>query len=259
MFRNLGELWKYRALVSALVARHLASRYRGSVFGFVWSFLNPLCLLAVYTLVFQFYIRFDQVEHYSLFLFCGLLPWIWFSSGLLDATGSVSSGGNLITKALFPAQVLPTVSVVTHLVNFILAVPILLLFMYYFDAPLGWSLLTLPVVMFSQLLFLLGLSYFLAALNVHFRDVQHIVANLLTLWFFLCPILYPVSSIPERFRFTLVLNPVAIYTTMYQDLFLYRQFPDLGLLGLSFAIGLLTLMIGSQVFNYYREEFAELV
>ena len=129
MGRTIYELWRYRALVAALVLRHLRARYRGSVLGFVWSFLNPLCLIAVYSLVFRYYIRFEDVEHYTLFLFTGLLPWIWFSSGLIEATSAISSGGSLITKAMFPAHILPIVAVITNLAHFMFAIPLLLVVM----------------------------------------------------------------------------------------------------------------------------------
>ena len=127
MFHNLTELYRYRALVWALVGRHLATRYRGSVLGFVWSFLNPLCLMAVYTVVFKYYMRSNVVEHYSLFLFCGLLPWQWVASSAVEGTNSLVSSGHLITKSMFPAHILPVVSVVTNLVHFLLALPLLVL------------------------------------------------------------------------------------------------------------------------------------
>ena len=101
MIRNIVEMWRYRVLIWALVCRHLNTRYRGSFLGFIWSFLNPLCIIAVYSLVFRYYVRLQSVEHYTLFLFAGLLPWIWFSGGLLEATSAISGGGSLITKAMF--------------------------------------------------------------------------------------------------------------------------------------------------------------
>ncbi|MCB0323688.1 MAG: ABC transporter permease [Bdellovibrionales bacterium] len=259
MKRITAELWRYRALLWALVERHLHARYRGSLLGFVWSFLNPLCLIAVYSLVFQYYIRFESVQHYTLFLFAGLLPWIWFSSGLLEATASISSGGSLITKALFPPHILPLVAVLTNLMNFLFAVPLLVLFMLISGVLPGASLLMLPVVIALELLFLAGLSLALAALNVHFRDIQHILGNLLTLWFFLCPILYPVETVPEAFRFTLIFNPVALFTEMYQLLFLENAVPPLEMFVVAAGMAFVTLLIGGKVFNYYRDEFAELI
>lgn len=257
--QNLLELWRFRSLIAALIVRHLNSRYRGSVLGFVWSFLNPLCLIAVYSLVFKYYIRFNQVDHYTLFLFTGLLPWIWFSSGLIEATSSISSGGSLISKAQFPPQILPVVAVLTNLVNFLLALPLLLLFMLISGVMPGVSFLVLPFVIFVELIFLLGLSLGLSALNVHFRDIQHVLGNFITFWFFLCPVIYPLESIPEKFRFTLYLNPVALFTQMYHQIFIENLFPSWKYLALTTVIAVFTLLIGNLIFNRYREEFAELV
>jgi lipopolysaccharide transport system permease protein len=259
MIRNISEMWRYRGLIWALVGRHLHARYRGSFLGFVWSFLNPLCLIAVYALVFKYYIRFESVENYTLFLFAGLLPWIWFSSGLLEATAAIASGGSLITKAMFPAHILPVVSVITSLINFLFAVPLLFAFMLYQGVMPGIGFFALPFVILIQMIFLLGLSLALAALNVHYRDIQHILGNLLTLWFFLCPILYPVSVVPEQFRFTLTLNPLALLTLMYQDIFVSSKVPSLSLMLSTALVSIIMFSLGNMIFNHYREDFAELV
>ena len=259
MKRNLLELWKFRSLVAALIVRHLNARYRGSFFGFIWSFLNPLCLIAVYSLVFRYYIRFDKVEHYTLFLFAGLLPWIWFSSSLIESTSSISSGGSLISKALFPPHILPVVAVLTNMINFILALPLLFGFMFYSGVYPGLSFVFLPIVVFIETLFLIGLGLVFSALNVHYRDVQHILGNFMTFWFFLCPIIYPIESIPEQFRFTFLFNPVAIFTQMYHGILLDNTFPNFKYLLLTFVISIFMLLIGNFVFNRFREEFAELV
>ncbi|MCL4131444.1 UNVERIFIED_CONTAM: hypothetical protein GTU68_005863 [Idotea baltica] len=259
MQRTLSELWKYRALVWALVCRHLNARYRGSTLGFIWSFLNPLCLIAVYSLVFQYYIRFDNVENYTLFLFTGLLPWIWFSSGLLEATASISAGGSLITKAMFPAHILPVVAVLTNLANFLFAIPLLLGFMFITGVAPTMSFVFLPIVIFFELIFLMGLSLGLSALNVHYRDIQHILGNIVTLWFFLCPILYPAKQVPEKVRFTLWLNPVATFTRMYQNIFLEGRFPNPLLIIFAVVVSVAAFYLGCRIFNRYRDEFAELV
>lgn len=259
MFRNLTELWRFRSLLWALVYRHLHARYRGSFLGFLWSFLNPLCLIAVYSLVFRYYIRFDHVPSYSLFMFTGLLPWIWFSTGLIEATGSISAGGNLITKAMFPPHILPMVSVFTSLANFLFALPMIVAFMLVTGEPFSPALVTLPLVIFLELIFLSGLSLALAAINVRFRDVQHILGNFLTFWFFLSPIIYPATSIPAKLKFTLIVNPIAIFTQMYHGMFLEGAYPQMVLLVLAGAVSFATLIVGNLVFNSFREEFAELI
>jgi lipopolysaccharide transport system permease protein len=259
MIRILKELWKFRLLVYALTGRHLHARYRGSLLGFLWSFLNPLCLIGVYSLVFKYYIRFDDVEHYTIFMFTGLLPWIWFSSGLIESTSSISGGGSLITKAIFPAHILPVVSVITNLVHFILALPLLLVIMWYYGLPFQGAVLALPLVIFFQLLFMLGLALLLSSLNVYYRDIQHILGNLITLWFFLCPIIYPASSVPERFRFSLTLNPMARIIQQYHNVFLDGIYPSLKHMCILTGMGFFVFFLGCYVFNQYRDQFAESV
>src|SRR5712691_10711919 len=127
MWRNLAQLIRYRGLIQSLVARELKARYRGSVLGFFWSFINPLLLLLVYTFVFSTVMpnKTEGIQPYALFMFCGILPWTWFSASLTEATSSLISGGNLIKKVLFPAEVLPIVSVLANMVHFLLGLVIL--------------------------------------------------------------------------------------------------------------------------------------
>lgn len=257
MFRNLTELYRYRALIWALVGRHLATRYRGSILGFLWSFLNPLCLMLVYTVVFKYYMRSTVVEHYALFLFCGLLPWQWVASSAVEGTSSLVSSGHLITKSMFPAQILPVVSVITNLVHFILALPLLALFLFIGGVGLMPSLLALPLIMLFQTILLAGLTLASSALNVYFRDVQHLVANLLTVLFFLCPIVYPATAVPQQYRATIELNPLAVLTVSYQKLILEGVLPTSTEMITLVCWALLAWIVGNMVFNSYRESFAE--
>jgi ABC-type polysaccharide/polyol phosphate export permease len=259
MLNSLRELYRYRALVAALVARHLALRYRGSALGFLWSLLNPLCLMLVYTLVFKYYIRFNEVPNYTIFLFCGLLPWIWITSGLSEGASAIVTSGHLITKSMFPAHILPAVAVITSLVNFLLSLPMLFVFMLVLGVPMHASLVFVPVVIALQFLLLLGAAVGLGSLNVLFRDVQHLLANVLSFLFFLCPIVYPASSVPDRFRFTLSLNPFAQLTVMYHDLILDGVVPPaLSFFYVALWVGA-ALLAGYLIFARYRESFAELL
>src|SRR5687767_14667864 len=194
MLRNLAALFRYRGLIQSLVARELKARYRGSVLGFFWSFINPLMLLLVYSFVFEnILIQRDLgLPRYELFLFCGLLPWTWFSSSLNESSGVLISGGNLIKKVLFPAEVLPIVTVLANMVHFFLGLPILAIFLVYYQAPLSLpELAWFPVIVAVQLVLTLGFALILSALTVHFRDIRDLLSNLLTLWFFATPIIYP--------------------------------------------------------------------
>ncbi len=166
---NLKELYTYRALIQNLVLRDLKARYRGSVLGFLWTFLNPLLLMATYALVFSVYMRIGM-EKYTAFLLTGLLPWIWFSSSLLMGTTSIVEGGGLIKKVFFPPQVLPTVTVITNTVNFLLSLPFLLVFLLLFRVEVGWTLVGLLPVMAIQLVLTMGLVLILSALTVRYRE-----------------------------------------------------------------------------------------
>lgn len=252
-----AETWKFRALIDALVRRHVATRYRGSLFGFLWSFLNPLCLMAVYTLVFHYYMRFNGGEHYHLMVFAGLLPWIWTSSALGEGTSSIVGSGHLITKSMFPAHVLPCVSVLSTMMHFVLALPILALFMVFAGVPITAMWLLLPLLLLIHACILDGLALALGALNVFFRDVQHIVGNLLTFIFFLCPVVYPESAVPERFRFLLEWNPFALLTVCYQRVLVQGIMPASGAIGFLALSAVVSLMIGLWVYGRFSERFAE--
>ncbi|MBX7138189.1 MAG: ABC transporter permease [Oligoflexia bacterium] len=259
MWQNIKELYRYRSLIAALVQRHLSMRYRGSLLGFLWTLLNPLCLMLVYTVVFRYYIRFNQVENYTIFLFCGLLPWLWITSALTEGVGSVVASGHLITKSMFPAQVLPAVAVLTTLINFLLSLPILFLFMLATGMPFKLTLLALPGLIALQFVFLFGMVLALSSLNVHYRDIQHLVSNILTFLFFLCPIVYPASSVPERFRFSLTLNPFALITQSYHMLILEGVLPPLSSAIYLSAWAVLCVVLGGMIYTHYRESFAELL
>jgi ABC-type polysaccharide/polyol phosphate export permease len=194
----------------------------------------------------------DYIPH----LISGLLPWLWFSSSLLEASGSIIAGGSLIKKILFPAEVLPLVVVLSNCVNFLLSLPILLLLVALFKS-IQLSILALPVVIGIQLLFTTGLAFMVSALCVHYRDIQHLLGNILTLWFFLTPIIYPLEKIPEEFRFLVNLNPVAPLIIAYQDIFYRGQLPNFSQLFIVAMMALLMYMMGAVVFERYRGTFAE--
>src|SRR5207247_3018148 len=194
MFHNLARLLRHRGLIQSLVARELKARYRGSVLGFFWSFFNPLLLLLVYSFIFKYVMpaKAEGAEPYALFMFCGILPWTWFSSSLTESAGVLIAGSNLIKKVLFPAEILPIVTVLANMIHFLLGLPILAAFLIWYRAPLtAGELLWFPIIVFVQLEFTIALALVLSALTVHFRDIRDILANLLTLWFFATPIIYP--------------------------------------------------------------------
>lgn len=263
MFHNLRQLVRYRALIQSLVTRELKARYRGSVLGFFWSFINPLLLLVVYSFVFTVVLpgtHPQEIEPYALFLFCGILPWTWFSSSLTEAANSLMAGGNLIKKVLFPAEILPIVSVLANMMHFFFGLPILLAFLIYFRPTITpLEVLWFPVVVAVQLLFTLGLSLLLAALTVHFRDIKDILSNLLTLWFFATPIIYPMHLAPGSIsKAVLNANPMSHFAVSYQEILFYSgPFGHWKWLLVVAAGSLLLFLFGYFLFDRLRDSFAE--
>ena len=255
---HINDLVRHRSLIGHLVGKELKVRYRGSVLGFLWTFLNPLMLLGVYALVFSVYLRI-QMENYAAFMFSGLLPWIWVHSSLVYGTNAITEGESLVTKVIFPLQVMPTVKVVAALVNYLLGLPILAAFIWLQGIPPSFNLLWLPLVLAAAWLFVWGLALLLSTLNVFLRDTQYIIANLLTLWFFLTPILYPLSQVPEKYRWLIKLNPLTLMMGSFQNLFFRRQGPNWTELGLLVLVGLAVAGVGMAVFDRYKESFAEMV
>jgi ABC-type polysaccharide/polyol phosphate export permease len=197
------------------------------------------------------------MENYAAYLFCGLLPWIWFSSSLGEGVNSIILGSTLLTKVPFPPEVLPTVPVIANLVNFLLGLLILFSFLLFLGIKLGIPLIFLPILIAFQFLFTLGLVLVSSALNVFFRDVQHILGNFLTLWFFLCPIIYPVSLVPEHLRHLLFLNPLGLMMMAYHDILFYHRFPEPNHLIIIFLSSIITFFLGYLIFDRYRKTLTE--
>jgi homopolymeric O-antigen transport system permease protein len=261
MLHNLARLGRYRGLIQSLVARELKARYRGSILGFFWSFINPLLLLLVYSFVFKYVLpaKFKDVDHYELFLFCGLLPWTWFSSSLLESSGVLISGGNLIKKVLFPAEILPIVTVIANLVHFLLGLSILAVFLVYYQRPLYFvELAWFPVAVMVQLVFTLGCALLLSAVTVHFRDVRDILGHLITFWFFATPIIYPYFQMEAWQMRILNFNPFTHLVITYQEI-LYFKGP-VGHWKWLLAVGAASVvffLFGYFVFDRLRDTFAE--
>jgi len=264
LLSNLANLFRYRGLIQSLVARELKARYRGSALGFVWSFINPLLLLLIYSFVFTTVMpnTTEGVQPYQLFMFCGILPWTWFSSSLAESANSLIAGGNLIKKVLFPAEVLPIVSVLTNMVHFFLGLPILIAFLlFYQQYPRPESLLWFPVAVLIQLVFTVALALILSALAVHFRDIKDILANLLTLWFFATPIIYPwFQPNVQKFRTLFNVNLFTHLAVSYQEILFFNG--PIGhwrwLLALG-AFSVLQFLAAYWLFDRLRDSFAEVV
>jgi ABC-type polysaccharide/polyol phosphate export permease len=269
MLLNLARLGRYRGLIQSMVARELKARYRGSVLGFFWSFFNPLLLLLVYTFVFSYVMigaHDERVEPYALFMFCGILPWTWFSASLTEAASVLISGGNLIKKVLFPAEILPIVTVLANMIHYFFGLVILAGFLMWYQRPLNVGELALfPLVVLVQLIMTTAFALLLSALTVHFRDIRDILSNLLTFWFFATPIIYPYFMFTdpltgqEKWQAqALKLNPFTHLAITYQEILFFNG--PVGHLKWLLVLGAISIgffLFAYWVFDRLRDTFAE--
>jgi ABC-type polysaccharide/polyol phosphate export permease len=261
---EIQTLYRHRQLIAALTARDLKARYRGSVLGYFWSLANPLLLLAVYTIVFTKFFPSKVAQPFPLFLFTGILPWTFFSAAILESTTAISGNAGLIKKVMFPAEALPIVVVMSHLVHFVLAIPVLLaaklVFAMLGQTKFGLTILLAPVVMLLQMLFVAGIAVAVSSASILFRDLRDIITNLMLLGFFMTPIIYTIDTIDSRLiRALLRLNPMTPFVLAYQDLLFYGTLPSLSDIFLMIAYALASLAFGFGIFDRLRDILAEAI
>lgn len=267
MFRLARSLFKYRSLLATLTSRELKARYRGSVLGYVWSLVNPVLLLVVYTFVFSkiFSPRDVNVSPYGLFLATGVFPWLWLSASWVEGTSSLSANAGLIRKATFPAELLPIVSVLANLVHFAFALPVIAAAVWIFSHRGyeigGWSALAAPLVALLQLPMVGGLALGFAALNAHFKDVKDLLANLLTLLFFMTPILYTLKVLEPHplVHAVVAYNPFTPFIRSYQEAVFYGRWPALELWLAMVVAGGLIWGLGAWLFDRLSDTLVEAV
>ncbi len=254
----LAGFWRRRDLLWHMTVRHLRGQYKQSVLGYAWAFVNPLSQLLILTFVFSTILRVpSEGTPYSLFVLVGLIPWMFFSNALVSATESVVGAAGLVTKVYFPREVLPTAAVLTKLVDLAFGVLILVGLMVYFGVPPETTSWWLPFLFAIHLVFVLGLSYPLAALNLFFHDVRFLVGVALTLWFYLTPVIYPVDIVPQRYKVLYDLNPNSLFINAYRRVLLHGESPGLEKVILGLAIALATFLIGYYLFKKMEPTFAD--
>ncbi len=255
---SLTGLWHRRELLWHMTVRHLRGQYKQSILGYAWAILNPLSLMLTLSFVFSVLLRFESGGiPYPLFLFMGLLPWLFFSSAVSSATDSITGAFSLVTKVYFPREVLPMAAVLTKIVDLGFGLIILVALMVYLGYPPEWTIIWVPVLFFIHFLFTLGIAFPLAALNLFFHDVRFLVGVILTLWFYLTPVIYPVDIVPERYEIVFDLNPNALFINAYRRVVLEGVSPGTDRLLLGLGVALLTLLIGYYLFKRMEPRFAD--
>jgi len=251
------ELYQYRELLKTNVKKDIRGKYKGSFLGVLWSFINPLLMVAVYAIVFPYIMRV-QTENYLIFLICGVIPWNFFTTVISQGTTCININGNLIKKVYFPREILPISVVTSGLVNFLISCVIILIFVLFSGIGLSWYLIFLPFVALIQYVLSLAAIFLLSALNVYVKDVEYIVAFIINMLFYATPILYSsemFATSPIAFIFKI--NPFAHLINAYRDIFYVHQLPNFSSLGLLLLISLTALVICYKIFKKLEKRFAE--
>ncbi len=257
---SLLEPWRHRELIFFFAWREVKIRYKQALLGAAWAILQPLLTMIVFTLFFG---RLAGIPSdglpYALFAYVGLLQWTYFSSVISNAGMSLTSNANLITKVYFPRLALPSSLAISGLLDFVIGLSFLIVLMIYFQTPVTGLILLAPLFVVELVLLAVGVSLLLAAVNVFYRDVKHVLPLAIQLWLFVTPVIYPVSFIPERYRPLLALNPLAGIIDGFRSCLVLGQWPDVWLTVSSWAITLVVLFVGFAYFRQAERRFADVI
>lgn len=261
----VASFWRNRSLIYALSKREIVGRYRGSYFGLLWSFFNPLLMLAIYTFVFGevFKARWGAGENskaeFALILFIGLMVFNLFAECVNRAPILIASNANYVKKVVFPLEILPFVTIISALMHFFISLGVWFLAYFVFS---GWPLFTSPFLLTTLipfLFFILGLSWALASLGVYLRDVNQFIGIFTSMLMFLSPIFYPATALPEAYRKWLYLNPLTIVMEQMRDVLFWGKLPNLLMLAIYYVVSLVIAWLGFAWFQKTRKGFADVL
>ena len=260
----LGLLGEHRGLIRSMVRRDLTSRYKGSFMGLAWTIITPAVMIVIYTVIFSgiFGARFGREGghlHFAVYLFCGMLPWIAFSDGVLRATSAMIDNVNLVKRVVFPVEALPVNIALSALAQQLLGTIALLTAAFLLDHTLQPTTLLLPALLVPQLLLTLGLGWLMASLGVFIRDMAQFNQLLFSTWMYLTPILYPETLIPKRYQPLIDLNPIAPLIRSYRRILLEGRMPDWRGLAFTMLFALACFLAGYWWFERTKKAFADVL
>ena len=241
------SLYEYRELLKTSISKDVRGKYKNSVLGILWSFLNPLLQIAVYAIVFPLIMK-SNLPNYTVFLCCGLISRTSFT---------MVENGNIIKKVYFPREILSLSVVTSEAINFIISTIIILAFVLGYGMGLSKFIIFYPLVLIVQYLLLIGISFIVSSVTVYFRDLQHFIGIALQLLFYATPIVYAPNTIPDEFQWILKFNPMTYIINGYRDIFYYKQMPDLVSMAIVLGVSIVICLIGYFIFNKLQRRFAE--
>ncbi len=255
---TLREFYEYRELLKTNVRKDIRGRYKGSVLGMLWTFINPLLQVLVYYLVFPYLMK-GTMDNFLIYLITGMFPWTFFMSSVVGCTSCIKANAGIVKKVYFPRKILVLSQVLSNLVNFLIEVPIMMIFCVLFGIPLTWHLLWIPVIALIETLLIYGIGLILSAINVYVQDVENLVTFFLNLLFYGTPIVYQLGMFPSTsILYKLVqLNPMTMIVNAYRNVFMFDTDPEWKSLLCVFLLAILLIWAGSKIFDRLQRGFAE--
>lgn len=250
------EIYNYRELLKTNIKKEIRGKYKGSWLGVLWTFLNPLLMLAVYAFVFPYILRVN-VDNYTIFMIVALIPWNFFTTAIQSGTGSVVANGNILKKVYFPREIIPISITTSQLVNFLITCIIMAVFIIFSGVGFSVHVLLFPLLVLIQYILILGLTFILSALTVFVRDIDHFVSVILMLGFYATPIVYQGEMLPKKFQIFLKLNPMAQLVEAYRSILYYHRLPDMTMLVVWGLGSVALLVVGYLIFKKLEKSFVE--
>lgn len=250
------KIYNYRELLKTNVKKEIRGRYKNSILGVLWSFLNPLLQLAVYAIIFGALLAGGDPT-YHIYICVALIPWTYFTTAITQSSFTIIGNGDIIKKVYFPREILPISVVTSGAVNFAISTLIIIFFVLLSGIGLSWYLLLYPFILLIQYILLLGIGFIVSAITVYFRDLEHIIGIILMAAFYGTPIVYKLEQLPANLQVIMQLNPMTHLINAYRDIFYYQQMPNMKILFVLLGGSLLLTIIGYFIFKKLQKGFAE--
>lgn len=250
------KIYNYRELLKTNVKKEIRGRYKNSILGVMWSFLNPLLQLAVYAIIFGALLAGGDPT-YHIYICVALIPWTYFTTTITQAAFTIIGNGDIIKKVYFPREILPISVVTSGAVNFIISTIIILVFLFASGLGITKYIIFYPFILLIQYILLIGIAFIVSSITVYFRDLEHIIGVILMAAFYGTPIVYKLEQLPANLQVFMQLNPMTHLINAYRDIFYYQQMPNFKMLGLLLAIAIGLTVIGYFIFKKLQKGFAE--
>ncbi len=257
MIEHIKEIFAYNDMIASLVKREMRGKYKGSVLGFLWTFINPLCQIIVYTLVFSVIVP-NNLDKFYIYVITGMIPWLFFDMSLRIGSGSIRYQGDMLKKIYFPREVLPIACVTANFINmlfcFVIVFLVLIVSGHGFNLQ---ALFCLPLIMGIEYIMTLGFTLIVSSVTVFFKDLEHIVTVILMAWIYGTPILYSIEFIPESIRIIFKLNPLTSVIESYHNILYWKMVPHIKYLLYAMVVSVVILVVGEFIFYKLDDNFAE--